>query len=112
MDEFSTLGVNKVTTLQGETIESLKLDPATLGFAKARIDDLAGGEAAVNADLLEGILAGRIKGPKRDIAVLNAAAGFVITGKATDLLEGKRMAEEVLDRGAAHVKLRALQDFC
>lgn len=112
MDEFSTLGANEVTVLQDGKIESLTIDPSTLGFAKAKIEDLAGGDAAMNADLLEGILAGRIKGPKRDIAVLNAAAGFVITGKATDLSEGKQLAEDVLDRGAAHVKLRALQDFC
>ena len=112
MDEFSTLGPNDVTTLRDGTITSLTIDPAALGFAPAKLEDLAGGEAAVNADILEGILAGRIKGPKRDIAVLNAAAGFVITGKAADLAAGKHLAEEVLDRGAAHVKLRALQDFC
>ena len=111
MDELSTLGVNEVTTLQGGTIESLKLDPATLGFAKARIDDLAGGEAAVNADLLEGILAGRIKGPKRDIAVLNAAAGFVITGIRDGIEAGKAYAEELLDRGAALAKLREMQNL-
>lgn len=112
MDELSTLDVNDVTTLCNGSIQALTIDPAAVGFARAKVEDLAGGDAAVNADILEGILAGRIKGPKRDIAVLNAAAGFVITGKASDLTEGKRLAEEVLDRGAAHVKLRALQDFC
>ncbi len=112
MDELSTLGENQITSLQaGKLIES-RLDPATLGFAPAKLDDLVGGEAAENAAIIESILGGTTKGPKRDIAVLNAAAGFVITGKAADLQEGKALAESVLDRGAAHVKMRELRDWC
>ena len=68
--------------------------------------------ATENAAILEGVLAGTLKGAKRDIAVLNAAAGFVITGKAADLEAGKALAEELLSRGAAHAKLRAMQDLC
>ena len=112
MDELSTLGVNIVAKLAGGKIETTRIDPASLGFAKAHLSDLVGGESTDNADILEGILAGRIKGPKRDLVVLNAAAGFVITGKAPDLLQGRALAEDVLDRGAAHAKLRALADWC
>lgn len=112
MDELSTLGVNTVAKLHDGTIEHAILDPATLGFARATLADLAGGEADENADILEGILAGRIKGAKRDLAVLNASAGFVITGKAADLAAGKALAEDLLNRGAAHVKLRAMVDWC
>ena len=111
MDELSTLGKNSVVQVKDGALSSFTLDPAELGYDRPAIADLAGGDAVVNADLLEGILAGRIKGPRRDIAVLNAAAGFVITGKAPDIGEGRRMAEDVLDRGAAHAKLKALQDF-
>jgi anthranilate phosphoribosyltransferase len=71
-----------------------------------------GGDATANAAIIEGILSGTIKGAKRDIAVLNAAAGFVITGKASDMHAGKVLAESLLDRGAAHVKMRALRDWC
>ena len=112
MDELSTLGLNTVVKLNDGNIEPTTLDPATLGFGKANLANLAGGAADENADILEGILAGRIKGPKRDLAVLNAAAGFVITGKTTDLLQGKAFAEDLLNRGAAHVKLRAMVDWC
>jgi len=112
MDEFSTLGSNDVVKLENGTTTSLKIDPTALGFPKAKLEDLAGGDAAHNADILEGILAGRIKGARRDIAVLNAAAGFVITGITSDLVEGRKLAEDVLNRGVAHVKLRSMQDFC
>lgn len=112
MDELSTLGSNTVAKLTGGQIETIEIDPSALGFAKAQLCDLVGGESADNASILEGILAGRIKGPKRDLVVLNAAAGFVITGKAPDLLQGKALAEDILDRGAAHAKLRAMADWC
>lgn len=112
MDELSTLGVNEVCELANGRLSEARIDPKTLGFGKARLEDLVGGDAAENAIILEGVLAGTIKGAKRDIAVLNAAAGFVITGVAADLPAGRHLAEEMLNRGAAHVKLRAMQDLC
>jgi anthranilate phosphoribosyltransferase len=112
MDELSTLSVNHVTILHEGKIEHAKLDPASFGFAKPALADLAGDGAAENASTLEGVLSGAIKGPKRDLAVFNAAAGFVITGKAAGIAQGRALAEDLLNRGAAHVKLRQLVDWC
>ena len=112
MDELSTLGPNTVAQLSGGEIQHTVLDPSTLGFSPVTLADLVGGEASENADILEGILSGQIKGPRRDIAVFNAAAGFVITGKASDLAAGKAMAEDLINRGAAHAKLKALVSWC
>lgn len=112
MDELSTLGRNTVCELRQGQLAEWQVDPAELGFAPATLQDLTGGDAAENAALIEGILDGTEKGPKRDIAVLNAAAGFVITGLADDLAAGCELAQSVLDRGAAHAKMRALRDWC
>jgi anthranilate phosphoribosyltransferase len=112
MDELSSLGVNQVCQVAGGRINETRLDPRELGFAKARIEELVGGDAGENAAILEGVLSGTIKGAKRDIVVLNAAAGFVITGVSDDLEAGKSFAEELLLRGAAHAKMRAMQDLC
>ncbi|MCE9520728.1 MAG: anthranilate phosphoribosyltransferase [Verrucomicrobia bacterium] len=112
MDELSTIGQSRIAKLEAGKITMEELDPVTLGFVPAEVADLVGGDAQENAETLEGILACRIKGPRRDLAVLNAAAGFVITGKSIDLAAGKKLAEDLLDRGAAHAKLRALQDWC
>ncbi len=111
MDELSTLGVNDVCQLAAGALSETRIDPKELGFGNATLQDLVGGDAMENAAILEGVLAGTIKGPKRDIAVLNAAAGFVITGKAPDLATGRDQAEELLSRGAAHARLRAMQDL-
>lgn len=112
MDELSTLGPNQICKVAGGAIAEDTLDPAALGFAPAKLEELVGGDAMQNAAVVDGILSGAIKGAKRDIAVLNAAAGFVITGKAADMSSGKSLAESLLDRGAAHAKLCALRDWC
>jgi anthranilate phosphoribosyltransferase len=88
------------------------MEATDYGYPRAALADLTGGDAVENAEILEGILAGRVVGPKRELAVLNAAAGFVITGLAADLEEGRARAEESLDRGAGHAKLVALQGLC
>ncbi|HRJ09970.1 MAG TPA: anthranilate phosphoribosyltransferase [Prosthecobacter sp.] len=112
MDELSTLGQTQVCAVSGGSLGESVVDPESLGFAKAKLEDLTGGDAAENAAIIEGILSGTEKGPKRDIAVLNAAAGFVITGLAADLAAGCELARTVLDRGAAHAKMRAMRDWC
>lgn len=112
MDELSTLGKNIIACVSGANAEHIALVPSDFGFLKPQLAELTGGTSDENAGILEGILAGRIKGAKRDLAVLNAAAGFVITGKSSDIAQGKLLAEDLLNRGAAHVKLRALVDWC
>ena len=37
----------------------------------------------------------------RDIVLLNAAAAFVVAGKAQDLTEGMALATQTIDNGAA-----------
>lgn len=111
MDEISTLGLNTIAKIENGTISHFEMSAADYGFPKGSLAELEGGAASENADVLEGVLAGTIKGARRDLAVLNAAAGFVIVGKAADLKQGRAMAEELLDRGAAHAKLRALHDW-
>ena len=111
MDEFSTLGVNEVCQLSDGALSHTQIDPQTFGFHPAEIQDLVGGDAQENAALLEQILSGKSPGPKSEIAVLNAAAGFVITGVATDLHSGKALAEELLRNGDARAKLQAMREI-
>lgn len=112
MDELSTLGHNHICEVNEGKVTDITLDPATLGFSPGALEELVGGDAAENGAIIEGILSATIKGPKRDIAVLNAAAGFAITGITPDLAEGKTLAESLLDRGAAHAKMVTMRDWC
>jgi anthranilate phosphoribosyltransferase len=87
------------------------VDPAPLGLAACAIDELRGGGCAENAAILTAILDGRERGPKRDIVLFNAAAGFVITGLAPDLAAGLALGREQIASGRALEKLRELQRF-
>ena len=110
MDEFSTTSRIRGAYLMDGEIKKVTIDPVDYGFSMADIGDLEGGDASLNAKILEDILSGRIKGPMRDSAVFNAAAA-IVTGKVADRLEdGIELAEGSIDSGEALVKLNELID--
>src|SRR3954468_17649126 len=111
MDDISISGVTNLAELSKGKVTNGLLDPRWLNIPSASLDDLRGGDADENAGYLEGILAGRIQGPKRDLALVNAAGGFVVAGLANDMNEGLARAREAIDSGRALEKLRALQQF-
>lgn len=78
-----------------------------LGLADAPPEALRGGDAARNAAMLRGVLAGE-RGARRDAVILNAAAALWIAGKAATLEEGGARAAESIDRGDA---LRVLERY-
>ncbi|NLB69516.1 MAG: anthranilate phosphoribosyltransferase, partial [Lentisphaerae bacterium] len=74
-------------------------------------DDLEGGAAADNAKIAESILKGEIRGPKRNIVLLNSAASLLSADIVKDLHEGIRRSEESIDSGAAYDKLVRLIEY-
>ncbi len=111
VDELSTLGMNHYCAVKEGEVSAHKFMPEPLGFRKAQVEELRGGDAGQNAYILSGILEGHIHGPKRDVVILNSAAGLVVCGFAPDLAKGVGMADELLKNGAAFAKLKALREF-
>jgi anthranilate phosphoribosyltransferase len=101
LDELTTTGPNRVSRLDNGQVVTAMLDPAELGFARARPADLIGGTAEENAEITRNILASRENGARRDVVVLNAAAALVAARKAADLSGGIRLANQSIDSGAA-----------
>lgn len=110
MDEISTAVPTEVAELKDSQVTSYEIDPAAYGFAKASLGDYLGGNPEKNAAITLGILRGE-KGPKRDIVLINAAAGLVVGSVAEDLNAGIALAAAALDSGAALAKLEALRTF-
>jgi anthranilate phosphoribosyltransferase len=100
-----------VESIAGETEREFFIHPWHLGIKPCAVEELHGGDCAVNAAILTGVLDGSIRGGKRDIVLLNAAAGFVVTGLAHDMHAGVALANEQIDSGLALAKLRALRQF-
>ncbi|MEY2484642.1 MAG: anthranilate phosphoribosyltransferase [Verrucomicrobiota bacterium] len=111
MDDISICGATTMAEIDGNKVTSALLDTQWLGVPRAQLSELAGGNAQENAATLEGILSGEIKGAKREMAVVNAAAGFVVAGLSRDMNEGIARAREQIDNRSALEKLRALQSY-
>ncbi len=107
LDELTTTTTSTVHELRDGDIRIYVVDPRPLGLGPATLDDLRGGDAAVNADLARRVLDGDA-GPRRDIVILNAAAGLVANGRAEDLTAGLDIAREAIDSGAARAALDRL----
>ena len=112
LDELSVTSSSTVLDLTGDgrgdyEVRTWRLDPSELGFPRATMADLRGGDAAFNAEVIRRIVAGE-PGPRRDIGVLNAAAALVIAGRAADLPEGMALASTSIDSGRAAEALERL----
>jgi anthranilate phosphoribosyltransferase len=107
LDELSTSGVSLVTEWCHGELRSFEIEPEELGLARAKPDDLLGGDAAANLVLTKRVLGGE-PGAARDIVVLNAAAGLVVAGLAPDLAAGVVAAQQSIDSGAANESLERL----
>lgn len=111
MDDLSVCGRSLVAELRDDKVTSWEIEPGAAGLSLGRIDDLRGRGCQENAALLTSLLSGEVGGAKREMTLLNAAAGFVVAGLAEDLAAGVERAREQIDSGRALARLRALQNF-
>lgn len=110
IDEFSLSGKNKVAFLNKGKIEKLEISPEDLGLEKYSIQEIQGGSAEENKRIILNIFNGEM-GPKRDVVVLNSAAGLYVANKVNSLEEGINFAQEIIDSGKAMKKLEEMIEF-
>ena len=108
LDELTTTAKTLIRELRDGEIKEYLLDSTELGLPTAAPEEIIGGSPAENARIIEQVLSGREKGPKRDIVLLNAAAALVVAGKSTDWESGLALAAETVNSGRALEKLKAL----
>ena len=108
LDEVSTTGSTDVYEVWSGRMEKSVWMPEDFGVPRASLDALAGGDAADNARITQEILSGA-KGPRRDIAVVNAAVGLLAAGLATTPRQAMAKASEAIDSGRAMGVLQKLQ---
>lgn len=109
MDEFCAVG----STIVWPTDKSkFEVDASVLGIRGGTTEDLKGGTAKQNAKIIQDILSNEDQGPKSDMVALNASAGFVVAGVATDIRNGLEIARELLADGSALKVLEAWKEFC
>jgi anthranilate phosphoribosyltransferase len=110
LDEISITGKTKVTEFKGGRKKTYFIKPEDFGFKKGKLIEIKGGTKKQNAEIVLEILKG-VRGAKRDITVLNAAAVFMIAGRAKNFDEGIELANQSIDSGEALNKLKRLIEF-
>lgn len=88
---------------ENSDIVEYELDPEDYGFKLGSHDDLVGGEPEVNKQIALDILNG-VKGPKRDVVVLNAACGIHVY-KNIPIKDAIKEAIDAIDSGLVLKKL-------
>jgi anthranilate phosphoribosyltransferase len=107
LDEITTTSQTDVWEVSGDSVTEHVWVPSCFGVPESNLESLAGGDARGNAQIVRQILAGE-HGPRRDIVLVNSAAGLVAAGLAADLLEGMEAAKQSIDSGSAADKLALL----
>jgi anthranilate phosphoribosyltransferase len=107
LDELTTTGISDVAVVDAGKVSTFRISPRNAGLRDARPEDLIGGNAVENAAHIRAVLGG-LKGPLRDIVLLNAAAALLVAGKASRLREGVALASKSIDSGKALAVLEAL----
>src|SRR4051794_39533008 len=99
LDELSLGARTRVIEVADGGTAEWFVEPGQFGLAPAGLDAVAGGPPEENAAAVRAVLAGE-PGPRRDLALLNAAAAIYVGGLAADLEEGVAKAAAAVDSGA------------
>ncbi len=92
--------------IQGAHVSPWRFDPGVLAQRAVERDELAGGDAAGNAEIFRRFLAGEA-GAVRETVLLNAAAALWVAGVAGTLHEGYGLASDSVDSGRSAAALEA-----
>jgi anthranilate phosphoribosyltransferase len=107
LDEITISGPTYVAALENGAVRMFEISPEDVGFKRAGPEAVRGGDADENAAALLAVLKGK-PGAFRDVAILNAAAGLVVAGRARDLQQGVVLATKSIDSGEAEGRLDRL----
>ncbi|CAI5494286.1 unnamed protein product [Closterium sp. Naga37s-1] len=100
LDEISPMGPADMLEVTQDSVRPFRVDPLDYGIARCTIEDLKGGDKALNAQLLRDAFGGQ-QGAIADALVLNAGTGLAACGVARDVGEGIAMAQEAQRSGKA-----------
>jgi anthranilate phosphoribosyltransferase len=110
LDEISITSPTTFAEVRGGQLKMGRLSPEDFGMKRGTMDELRGGDAALNAQIILRVLEGEA-GPRGDIVLLNAGAALYVAGAAADLAAGVEKARQSIASGAALKALNHLRDI-
>ncbi|MDR3000135.1 MAG: anthranilate phosphoribosyltransferase [Fibromonadaceae bacterium] len=111
LDEISLIGKTRIYELKDGEISEFEIAPEDFGLKRCKLEDIKSGTPEENAVVIQDVFNGSIAGAKKDAIVLNSAGALVVAQKAKDFNEGVKMAQEIIESGAALKKLNELREM-
>lgn len=111
LDEISPAAPTLTAWVEGGRVRYETIHPKRYGFRPVSQKAFRASTVRKNRALALRLLQGKLRGPMRDLVVINSAAGLVLCGVARDLHMGIRLAEDSLDSGRAFRALHGLRSL-
>jgi anthranilate phosphoribosyltransferase len=108
LDEVTLSGTTHVVDVCDGEIRQFEINPEEIGLARQDTDSLRASTPEESAATIREVLTGRRQDAARELVLLNAAAGLVVAGRASEMREGLKMAADTIDSGRAGEKLEAV----
>lgn len=105
LDEITLCGATRVWELKSGNIAEFTIQPEDFGMNRVEFEEIKGGDSAYNKMVIEQILRGKIRDARRDMVVLNSAAGLIAYDETHTFEEGIQLALVALESGKAGEKL-------
>ena len=105
LDEATLTGPTHVCEIRYGELTAYDMTPEELGLTVCKLEELIGGTPEENAKITRNILSGSLKGPKRDVVVLNAAISLYLGIDDCTVKDCVKTAQDIIDSGAAMAKM-------
>jgi anthranilate phosphoribosyltransferase len=110
-DEATPIGPFLAFDVTSGGVRRQEIDPARLGIARCRAEDLKGGDAAFNCAALRAVFERRDEGPHRAALTLQCGIALHVAGRNDSVESGIAAAAAALDSGRAASWLARLERF-
>lgn len=110
LDEITVANKTLVAEARDGSVRTFEVEPKMFGLWRGTLEQLRGGDAQANAQIIREVLAGKRRDEARALVIANAAAALLVGGLTQELKEAAALAEQSIDSGAAREKLDRLVD--
>jgi len=105
LDEATVTGPTHVCEIRFGELIPYEITPEQFSLSRSSLSDLLGGTPAENAVITREILNGTLRGPKRDIVILNSALSLYLGIDNCTITDCIKTAADLIDSGKAAAKL-------
>jgi len=110
LDEISPIGETSVVEVRDRVLFHWTIDPAAAEIRGVRVEDLAGGDPAENAQIIQGVLSGGGPPAAQAAVLLNAAAAYYVSESGGSFADAIELARSALKNGAGSMALTRLRE--